>query len=98
MYIENFVFKNKTEEFYIFVATHIILQTFLMASLFWDDRDAELVQMTTCKWNQPFNWQLPLVDPGERPHPHPPFLDCKTVVFFLKFSKENGKALRKPYF
>ena len=49
MYIENFVFKNKTEEFYIFVATHIILQTFLMASLFWDDRDAELVQMTTCK-------------------------------------------------
>ena len=45
MYIEDFVFKNKTEsgEFYIFIATHIILQTFLMALLFWDDRDAELV-------------------------------------------------------
>ena len=48
MYFENFVFKNKTEEFYSSIVTHIILQTFLMASLFWDDRDAELVQMTTC--------------------------------------------------
>ena len=47
MYIEDFVFKNNTEEFYIFIATHTILQTFLMASLFWDDRDAELVQMIT---------------------------------------------------
>ena len=48
MYIENFVFKNKAEEFNSFIATHIILQT-LMASLFWDDRDAELVHMTTCR-------------------------------------------------
>ena len=54
MYIENFVFKNKTEEFYSFIATHIILQTFLMASLFWDDRDAELVHMTTCTWKPAF--------------------------------------------
>ena len=30
--------------------------------------------------------------------PTPPFLDCKTVVFFLKISKENGKAWRKLYF
>ena len=54
MYIENFVFKNKTEEFYIFDATHVILQTFLMASLFWDDTDAELVHMTTCTWKPAF--------------------------------------------
>ena len=54
MYIENFVFKNKTEEFYIFDATHVILQTFLTASLFWDDTDAELVHMTTCTWKPAF--------------------------------------------